>query len=102
MPNNASTVSLLPSFAFRSPTSPGRFPAVAKCTVSAALEPPATAPQSARNAPLRHSAIILNAEVAWSVGTTKGYVRVRDREARYGESVSSTIAMSFRKSARSR
>ena len=68
MPSSASTVSLLPSFALRSPTPPGLSPALAKWTVSAALEPPATAPQTAREAPLRHSATMRSGES--EVGST--------------------------------
>lgn len=55
MPKSARTVSLLASFALRSPRSPGIRPDVAKCMVNAVFEPPATTPQRARNAPLKHS-----------------------------------------------
>ena len=55
MPKSARTVSLLASFALRSPISPGIRPDAAKCIVNAVFEPPATTPQRARNAPLKHS-----------------------------------------------
>ena len=100
IPSNARTVSLLPSLALRSPTSPGRSPSTAKCTVSAALEPPATAPHSARSAPLRQRATTRKDEFA--PGFTKGYSIDRVTNAKYGDRVSEIIAASFKMSARRR
>jgi hypothetical protein len=96
-PTNARTVSLLLSLAFRSPISPEPMAeSEAKCIVTAALEPPATIPQSAREQPLRHKAVIRIPE------PKSRPVNVCTNLSSWGDRTSSTMAMSIRMSARKR
>lgn len=57
MPKRESTVSLLVSFAFKSPTSPFPLTGVAKWMAIAAFAPPAEIPQRDLKAALRHRAM---------------------------------------------
>jgi len=96
-PTNARTVSLLLSLALRSPISPEPMAeSEAKCIVTAALEPPATIPQSAREQPLRHKAVIRIPE------PKSRPVNVWANLSSWGDRTSRTMAMSFRMSARKR
>jgi hypothetical protein len=88
MPKRASTVSLLESLAFRSPTSPLPWMGVAKCMVMDALDPPAAMPHSDLKTALRHSAVTRRP----GIGTV----------LRAGENVSRMTAVSFSTSASSR
>jgi len=88
IPRSARTVSLLESFALRSPTSPTPLTGVAKWRVMAAFEPPAAIPQSARHDELRHKAARRRPGI--------GY---RDNE---GDNVSRMMAASLRTSAKKR
>ena len=92
MPRRARTVSLLESFALRSPTSSVPSIGVAKCRVMVAFEPPAAMPHRARNDALRQSA------AARRPGTRNG----REGEVNKGERVSRMIAASLRTSANRR
>ena len=96
-PTNARTVSLLLSLAFRSPISPEPMTeSEAKCVVTAALEPPATIPHTAREEPLRHSA-------AMRIPEPKSRpVNVCTNLSSCGDSTSRTMAISFKMSARNR
>lgn len=96
-PTNARTVSLLLSLAFRSPMSPEPMTeSEAKCIATAALEPPATMPQRAREEPLRHKAVIRIPE------PKSRPVNVYTNLSSWGDSTSRTMARSFRMSARNR
>lgn len=68
----------------------------AKCIATAALEPPATIPQRAREEPLRHKAVILIPE------PKSRPVNVCTNLSSWGDSTSRTMARSFRMSARNR
>ena len=96
-PTNARTVSLLLSLAFRSPISPEpTTESEAKCIVTAALDPPATIPHSARKEPLRHNAVIRIPE------PKSRPVNACTNLSSRGDSTSRTMAVSFRMSARKR
>lgn len=87
IPARARTVSLLESFALRSPRSPRPVDGVAKCNEIAALEPPATMPQRALNVALAHKAV----------------TRAQGKSVpRMGEKTSMITARSFMMSARNR
>lgn len=68
----------------------------AKCIVTAALEPPATIPHSARKEPLRHKAIIRIPE------PKSRPVNACTNLSSWGDITSRTMAISFRMSARKR
>ena len=68
----------------------------AKCIVTAALEPPATMPHSARDEPLRHKAVIRIPE------PKSRPVNVCTKLSSCGDMTSRTMAVSFRMSARKR
>lgn len=96
-PTNARTVSLLPSLALRSPISPEpMMESEAKCIVTAALEPPATIPHSARKEPLRHKAVIRIPE------PRSRPVNIYTNLSSCGDTTSRTMARSFSMSARKR
>jgi hypothetical protein len=96
-PTSAKTVSLLLSLAFRSPMSPEpMMESEAKWIVTAALEPPATIPHSAREDPLRHKAVIRIPEP--KSRPVNVYANLSSR----GDMTSRTMAISFRMSARKR
>lgn len=96
-PTSAKTVSLLLSLAFRSPISPEPMTeSEAKCIATAALEPPATIPHSARKEPLRHKAVIRIPE------PKSRPVNVYTNLSSWGDRTSRTMAISFRMSARKR
>jgi len=88
IPKRANTVSLLASFALRSPTSPFPFTGLAKCIVIAAFEPPAEIPHRDLKTALRQRA------PTRKLG--------RENEMNKGDIVSRMTAVSFKTSASSR
>jgi hypothetical protein len=88
MPRRERIVSLLESLALRSPTSPVPSMGVAKCSVMAALEPPAAMPQRALKEALRQRAPTRRPGIA--------------REVRRGEKVLRIMEVSLRASAKRR
>ncbi len=91
IPIRANTVSLLASLAFKSPRSPLPVIGVAKWRPIAALEPPAATPHKDRSDALKHRA-----------GTRRDGRPCLEAATKTGVSVSKTIALSFRMSARNR
>jgi hypothetical protein len=91
------TVSLLESFAVRSPRSHVPVTGEAKCVDRAVLDPPAAIPQRERKDPLRQSAMT-RIDPGYGRRTPKG----RRIEFRSGESASRVMAVSLRISAAKR